>query len=181
MLAAAGWLPDPAASAQGALAMHLTISATTRSQENTQAEVLIQRAARGRHRRRAFKTIPASFLFAQDGPLYSGTYDLEWSIDTNAPDPDNSGSWTGAFIPPHGANTSLLDDPVVNATSHAAASTFESRRARALPARRRAIHELVPAVFLSWQTDYTAINDDLKNYVPAAFIGDTWNAWQWRI
>jgi hypothetical protein len=36
-------------------------------------------------------------------------------------------------------------------------------------------------VFFSWQTDYTAMNADLENYEPAAFIGDSWNAWQWRI
>jgi hypothetical protein len=28
---------------------------------------------------------------------------------------------------------------------------------------------------------YTAMNGDVKNYEPAAFIGDTWNSWQWTI
>ncbi len=47
------------------------------------------------------------------------------------PDPDNSGDWNGAFIPPRGANTSWLNDPIVNAASAAAASTFD------LAARKR--------------------------------------------
>jgi ABC-type transport system substrate-binding protein len=117
-----------------------------------------------------------------NGPLYGGKYDLEWSIETNGPDPDNSGDWSGAFIPPNGANTSWLNDPIVNRTSAAAASTFDARSRTALYQREEErIRELVPAVFFSWQTNYTAMNHDLKHYVPAAFIGDSWNAWQWTI
>jgi len=64
----------------------------------------------------------------------------------------------------------------------AAASNFDlAARKRLYQREEDRIRQLVPAVFFSWETDYTAINDDLKNYVPAAFIGDTWNAWQWQI
>ena len=76
-------------------------------------------------------------MFAQNGPLYSGKYDLEWSIDTNGPDPDNSGNWNGAFIPPNGANTSWLDDPIVNATSTAAERTFDIANARRSTSAKR--------------------------------------------
>jgi peptide/nickel transport system substrate-binding protein len=183
LLAAAGWKPDAGGVLhKGALAMQLSIYATTGHQENTESQVLIQSMLRSVGIDVTVRNYPGSYLFAMDGPLYSGKYDLEWSVETNGPDPDNSASWAGAFIPPHGANTSWLDDPIVNATSVAAASTFDPvARKRLYQREEERLRELVPVVFFSWETDYTAINDDLKNYVPAAFIGDTWNAWQWKI
>ncbi len=183
LLAQAGWrLGADGVLHKGALTMELTIYATTGHLENTQSQVLIQSMLRNIGVDLAVRNYPGSYLFAMDGPLYTGKYDLEWSIETNGPDPDNSGSWNAAFIPPHGANTSWLDDPIVNETSAAAAGTFDRARRQALYQREEErIRELVPAVFFSWQTDYTAMNSDVRNYVPAAFIGDSWNAWQWRI
>ncbi|MBV8198862.1 MAG: peptide ABC transporter substrate-binding protein [Candidatus Eremiobacteraeota bacterium] len=183
LLAQAGWrMASDGVLHKGALAMHLTIYATTGHQENTQSQVLIQSMLRDVGIDVAVRNYPGSYLFAMDGPLYTGKYDLEWSVETNGPDPDNSGSWNAAFIPPRGANTSWLNDPIVNATSVAAAGTFDQTKRKALYQREEErIRELVPAVFFSWQSDYTAMNADLRNYIPAAFIGDTWNAWQWRI
>jgi peptide/nickel transport system substrate-binding protein len=183
LLAAAGWtMGSDGVLHKGPLAMHLTISATTGHIENDQSEVLIQSNLRPFGIDVQIRNHPATLLFAQNGPLYSGKYDLEWSIETNGADPDNTGSWNGAFIPPNGANTSWLNDPVVNETSAAAAATFDESERKALYQREEErLRELVPAVFFAWSTNYTAINTDVKNYVPAAFIGDTWNAWAWQI
>jgi peptide/nickel transport system substrate-binding protein len=183
LLAQAGWTPGPdGVLRKGPLTMRLTIYATTGHQENTESQVLIQSMLRAVGIDLTIRNYPGSYLFATDGPLYNGKYDLEWSIETNGPDPDNSGDWNGAFIPPNGANTSWLNDPIVNATSAAAASTFDVAKRKQLYQREEErIRELVPAVFFSWRMNYTAMNSDLKNYVPAAFIGDTWNSWQWNI
>lgn len=183
LLSGAGWRAGAdGVLHKGALAMHLSIYATTGHQENTESQVLIQSMLREVGIDVAVRNYPGSYLFASDGPLYTGKYDLEWSIETNGPDPDNSGSWNGAFIPPRGANTSWLDDPVVNQTSEAAASTFDQATRKALYQREEErLRELVPAVFFSWRANVTAINADVHNYVPAAFIGDSWNAWQWSV
>ncbi|MBV9718986.1 MAG: peptide ABC transporter substrate-binding protein [Candidatus Eremiobacteraeota bacterium] len=183
LLQRAGWKPDATGILhKGPLAMHLAIYATTGHQENTESQVLIQSMLRAVGIDVAVRNYPGSYLFAADGPLYTGKYDLEWSIETNGPDPDNAGSWNGDFIPPRGANTSWLNDPVVNATSAAAAATFDvATRKRLYQREEERIRELVPAVFFSWRMNYTATNSDLKHYVPAAFIGDTWNCWQWSI
>jgi peptide/nickel transport system substrate-binding protein len=183
LLAGAGWTPGPDGIVhKGSLAMRLTISATTGHQENEQSEVLIQSMLRDAGIGVEIRNYPGNFLFSQTGPLYSGKYDLEWSIETNGPDPDNSGSWNSAFIPPNGANTSWLQDPQIDSLSTAAASTFDQTKRKALYQREEArLRELVPAVFFTWRNGYTAINTDVKNYVPAAFIGDTWNCWQWTI
>ena len=183
LLSEAGWkMGRDGVLHKGALAMHLTIYATTGHVENTQSQVLMQSMLRPFGIDLSVRNYPGSYLFAMNGPLYGGKYDLEWSVETNGPDPDDSGSWNGAFIPPNGANTSWLDDPIVNQTSAAAASTFDQAKRKALIQREQArLRELVPAVFFSWQMNYTAMNTDVKNYVPAAFLADTWNSWQWSI
>ena len=182
LLDAAGWHagPDGTRTKDGA-ALRFVVSATT-APGNEQAEVQMQQALRAVGIDLAIKNYPSSLLFAQDGPLYKGRYDLEWSIDTNAPDPDNEGSWSAAFVPPHGANTSFLRDPVITQTSHAALETFDRTKRKALYQREEArIHELVPAVFLYWQTAVAAYNDDLRGYRPAEYITDNWNSWKWSI
>jgi ABC-type transport system substrate-binding protein len=115
----------------------LTISATTKP-GNEQAELQMQQALRDVGIDLEIKNYPASVLFAQDGPLYTGKYDLEWSIDTNAPDPDNQGSWSGDFCRRKGANTSFLRDPVITQTSDAAIRTFDRARAKRSTSAKRA-------------------------------------------
>lgn len=183
LLAAAGWrIGADGVLHKGALVMRLSVVATSGHPQNSQSQLLIQSMLRDVGIDVAVRNYAGSYLFAQNGPLYTGHYDLEWSIDTNGPDPENSGNWNGTFIPPHGANTSWLNDPIVNATSFAAASTFDQQQRKALYQREESrIRDVVPAVFFSWETDVTAMNSDLKNYVPGAFLGDAWNAWQWTI
>jgi peptide/nickel transport system substrate-binding protein len=167
--------------ALGTKRLALTISATNKP-GNEQAELQMQQALRPVGIDLDIKNYPASVLFAQDGPLYTGKYDLEWSIDTNAPDPDNQGSWSGDFLPPNGANTSFLRDPTITQTSDAAIRTFDRTRRKALYQREEErIHELVPVVFLYWETRAIAYNDDLKGYVPAEYITDNGNSWEWSI
>ncbi len=183
LLSQAGWtIGRDGVLHNGALAMHLTISATTSAKSNEQSEVVIQSMLKTLGFDVAIRNYPSGLMFAQNGPLYTGKYDLEWSIDTNGPDPDNAGSWNSAFIPPNGANTSWLRDPIVDATSAAAASTYDQTRRKVLYQREEErLRELVPAVFFYWETAYYGVNTDVKNFKPAAFLADTWNAWEWQI
>jgi peptide/nickel transport system substrate-binding protein len=182
LLDAAGWKPgaDGVRVRNGAR-LSLTISATNKP-GNEQAEVQMQQALKPAGIELTIKNYPASYLFAQNGPLYSGTYDLEWSIDTNGPDPDNQGSWSADFVPPKGANTSFLRDPEITALSDAALRTFDRAKRKALYQREEMrIHELVPTVFFYWERSMAAYNSDLVNYKPAEYITDNWNSWEWRI
>ncbi len=161
--------------------LHLTVSATN-TPGNEQAELQMQQDLRAAGVDLSIKNYPASYLFATDGPLYTGKYDLEWSIDTNAPDPDNQGSWSGDFVPPRGANTSFLKDPVITRVSDAALRTFDRSLRKALYQREEErIHELVPAVFFYWERTVAAYDSHLKNYEPAEYITDNWNSWEWEI
>lgn len=181
-LDADGWRrgPDGVREKDGT-ALRFVISATNKP-GNEQAEVQMQQELAAVGVALTIKNYPASILFAQDGPLYTGRYDLEWSIDTNGPDPDNQGSWSGDFVPPHGANTSFLRDPVITRTSDEAIRTFDRAKRKALyQIEETRIHELVPVVFLYWQVRLVAYDDDLKGYRPAEYITDNWNSWQWSI
>jgi peptide/nickel transport system substrate-binding protein len=170
-----------ARAALGNTRLHLVISATNKP-GNEQAELQMQQSLREFGIDLDIKNYPGSVLFAEDGPLYTGKYDLEWSIDTNAPDPDNQGSWSGDFVPPKGANTSFLRDPVITQTTEAAIRTFDRATRKALYQREEMrIHELVPVVFLYWQTRVVAYDDDLHGYRPAEYITDNWNSWEWTI
>ena len=183
LLAQAGWkMGTDGVLHKGSLAMRLTVSATTDNEVNERAELLIQSMLQAVGIGIEVHNYPANLLFAQNGPIYSGKYDLEWSEAINGADPDDSGSWNSHFIPPNGANTSWLSDPIVDATSEAAASTFDQAARKALYQKEAArIRELNPAVFAFWHESYFGYNNDLKNFEPAAFIADEWNAWQWQI
>ena len=181
LLSAAGWLPgSDGIRRRNGTPLSIDISTTPSKPANVQAEVQMQQALRAAGIDLRIKNYPTSLLFAQDGPLYSGRYDLSLTIDTNAPDPDNEGEWSGAFIPPHGANTTFLNDPVITATSHAAARTFDRVVRKRLYAREEArIHLLVPAIFMYWQIAYAAYNSDLKHYRAAQYLSSNWNAYEW--
>jgi peptide/nickel transport system substrate-binding protein len=183
LLDAAGWAvgSDGVRRRNGA-PLRLTISTGTNKMENAQAEVVIQSMLKAVGVDVEVHNYPVSLLFAQNGPIYSGTYDMEWSVETNGPDPDNSGSWNGAFIPPKGSNTSWLNDPLVNQLSDEAHRTYDLKARAALYQREEErIRALYPQVTLYWEVGYTATNTDLRHYRPAAFIADTWNAWEWQI
>jgi len=121
-------------------------------------------------------------LFAPSGPLYTGKYDISWTVAINAPDPDDSGLWNSKYMPPHGGNTSHLNDPIVDRASSQALLTFDhAARKKLYQQEEERIHQLVPSVFFYWENEYTAVNSDMKNLKPAAFVQDTWNAWDWQI
>ncbi len=183
LLAAAGWrMGSDGVLHKGSLAMRLTLSSVTNNAEDEHAELVLQSDLRPLGFALEIRNYPPNILFAQNGPIYGGSYDLEWSVETNGADPDDSGSWNSRFIPPNGADTSWLHDPVVDETSEAAASTFDLHARKALYQREEArLRELNPAIFVYWERAYVAMNTDVRNYKPAAFIADEWNAWQWSI
>jgi peptide/nickel transport system substrate-binding protein len=181
-LAAAGYRPGAdGVRTNGRVSLAFTISATNKP-GNAEAEVQMQQELKAIGIALTIKNYPASTLFAQNGPLYGGTFDLEWSIDTNGPDPDNEGNWSAAFVPPRGANTTFLRDPEISALSKTAAETFDRAIRKPLYQREEErIHALVPVVFFYWQAATAAYNDDLRGYRPAEYITDNWNSWEWSM
>ena len=182
LLDAAGWhAMGNDVRRKAGIPLELTIEATNKP-GNADAEVQMQQDLRAVGIKVSVKNYPTSLFFAQDGPLYTGHYDLGWAIDTNGPDPDNEANWSADFIPPHGLNTSFLRDPVITRTSAQALRTFDRSKRKALYQTEEArIHEVVPAVFVYWETGIAAYNDDLRGYRPAEYITNDWNSWEWSI
>ncbi|MDQ2908049.1 MAG: peptide ABC transporter substrate-binding protein [Candidatus Eremiobacteraeota bacterium] len=182
LLDAAGWHVAPGGlRRKGSATLTLTISATTKP-GNAEAEVAMQQALRSVGIGLTIKNYPTNLMFAQNGPLYTGHYDTEWSIETNGPDPDNQGLWSADFIPPHGANTSFLRDPLVTRTSDEALRTFDHAKRKALyQIEETRLHQLTPVAWDYWELGIAAYNDDLRNYQPAQYITNDWNSWEWSI
>ena len=183
LLDAAGWTAGPnGMRAKNGVPLAFSVSTTPSKPANVQAEVLMQQDLRQAGITLQIKNYPTSLLFAQTGPIYTGHFDSEFTIYTNAPDPDNEGLWSGKFIPPHGANTTWLNDPVLTQTSHDALLTFDRAKRKALYQREaERVHELVPVVYLYWQNSYSAVNSDLKGWRPASYISNYWNCWEWQL
>ncbi len=183
LLDAAGWqLAADGFRHKDGQRLQIEIASATGNQPNEQAEVQIQSELRAIGIDMRVRNYPVSLLFARNGPLYSGNYDTSWSTDTQGPDPDNEGDWSAKFIPPNGANTSWLDDPVVNRTSEEQLLTYDRSARKAIVQKEEArIHELIPSIFLYWENGYAAYNDDLKNYKPAEYFVNLWNSWEWEI
>jgi peptide/nickel transport system substrate-binding protein len=183
LLDQAGWRPGADGLRQRAgVPLALTISASNKP-GNEQAEIAMQQQLHDVGIALTIKNYPASVLFAQDGPLYGGRYDLSWSIDTNLPDPDNAGSWSGHYMPPNGANTAFLDDPIITQTSEAALRTFDrAARKRLYQREEERIHHEVPAIFLYWEVSSVGYNTDLRHYAPAEYdVAGVWNSYAWEI
>jgi peptide/nickel transport system substrate-binding protein len=183
LLDAAGWKTGAdGVRRKNGVALAFSVSTTVSKPANIQAELQMQQDLKQIGIQLQIKNYQTSLLFAQNGPVYSGHFDSEFTIETNAPDPDNEGLWSGNAIPPRGANTSWLNDPILTATSHAANLTFDRAKRKALIQREEErIYELAPAIFLYWQNNYTAYNSDMKNFKPASYISDFWNCWEWTI
>jgi len=183
LLAQAGWtMGSDGWLHKGSQQLQLTISTGTNKQENIQAEVQVQSQLKPFGVNLQIRNYPVNVLFAPTGPLYSGKYDISWTVAINAPDPDNSGLWNSKYAPPHGGNTSHLSDPIVDRASTQALLTYDhAARKKLYQQEEERIHQLVPSIFFYWENEYTAVNSDMKNLKPAAFVQDTWNAWDWQI
>jgi peptide/nickel transport system substrate-binding protein len=183
LLAQAGWtMGSDGWLHKGAQTLQLNISTGTNKQENIEAEVQVQSQVKPLGINLQIRNYPVNVLFAPSGPLYSGKYDISWTVAINAPDPDNSGLWNSKYVPPHGGNTSHLSDPIIDRTSLQALLTYDhAARKRLYQQEEERVHQLVPAIFFYWENEYTAVNSDMKNLRPAAFVQDTWNAWDWQI
>ena len=183
LLAQAGWtMGSDGWLHKGAQTLQLTISTGTNKQENIQAEVQVQSQLKPFGINLQIRNYPVNVLFAPTGPLYTGKYDISWTVAINAPDPDNSGLWNSKYVPPRGGNTSHLSDSIVDRTSLQALLTYDhAARKKLYQQEEERIHQLVPSVFFYWENEYTAVNSDMKNLKPAAFVQDTWNAWDWQI
>jgi peptide/nickel transport system substrate-binding protein len=128
------------------------------------------------------KTFPYKGIFAFDGPIVNGRFDLAVFANTLPYDPDSTSTLTCTQFAPKGENESRYCDPIVDALERAGLETDEPReRARIYRTIGRRVHQTVPYIPLYRQRRVSVFNDDLRGYDPAPVAAPWWNAYTWSI
>jgi peptide/nickel transport system substrate-binding protein len=128
------------------------------------------------------KTYPYKGIFAFDGPIVNGRFDLAVFANTLPYDPDTTSTLACDQFAPKGENESRYCDPAVDALERAGLRTDDPReRARIYRAIGRRLHETVPYIPLYRQRRVSVFNDDLRGYAPAPVAAPWWNAYTWSI
>lgn len=162
--------------------LSLSISTATENQPNVMAELLLVADLHKIGIDVTVKNYATTVLFAPDGPLYGGKYDMAWIVDTEGTDPDDLGSVGCHYFPPNGANTEHYCNPQVDAAMTDALGHYDQARRRAdYAAAAKQLIEDAPFVVIYWDDNVIAYNSDLKHFRPSAFITDFWDAWEWEI
>ncbi len=178
-----GWKIGPdGIRTKNAQRLSLTISTAANNLPNADAEALIAAELKDVGIELTVKNYTGAVLFAEHGPIYGGTYDMAWIVDTDGVDPDNLADWGCQWFPLQGANTTFYCNHTVDRYLEDAQLTYDRARRKSYYQDAWAIMlDEVPALMIYWDKNVSATNTDLHNFRPAPFITDFWNAWQWEI
>jgi peptide/nickel transport system substrate-binding protein len=128
------------------------------------------------------KPYPYRGIFAFDGPIVRGNYDLALFANTLSYDPDNTARLGCDQFAPRGENEVRFCDPAVDALERAGLETDDpAKRAAIYRSVGRRVRDEVPFVPLLMQDRVTVANSDLRGYEPAPTAAPWWNAWTWSI
>jgi peptide/nickel transport system substrate-binding protein len=178
-----GW--KPAADGirrKGGQRLSLSISTAANNLPNADAEAIIASELKDVGIELSIKNYTGAVLFAEHGPLYGGTYDMAWIVDSDGVDPDDLADWGCDWFPLQGANTTFYCNRTVDHYLQDAQLTYDRVRRKADYKHAWAIMlDEVPALMIYWDKNVSAANTDLRNFKPAPFITDFWNAWEWEI
>jgi peptide/nickel transport system substrate-binding protein len=130
----------------------------------------------------AIKTYPYKGVYAYDGPIVTGRYDLAVYANTLPYDPDRTSTLTCDQFTPKGQNEFRFCDPALDALEREGLATDDLLlRATYYREAGARIHADVPYVPLFAQRRPAVMNDDLHGYDPSPVAAPWWNAWQWDI
>ncbi|MBV8300131.1 MAG: peptide ABC transporter substrate-binding protein [Candidatus Eremiobacteraeota bacterium] len=128
------------------------------------------------------KPYPYKGIFAFDGPIVNGRFDLAVFANTLPYDPDSTSTLACGELAPKGENESRFCDRRVDALERAGLATDDPRRRAAIYREiGRRVHDLVPYLPLYRQRRPSVFNDDLHGYDPAPVAAPWWNAYTWSI
>lgn len=160
----------------------LSISSTTDNRSNAAAETLIAQDLHAVGFDVSIKNYAGTMLFAENGPLYSGKYDMSWIVNTEGVDPDDLPTWGCNWMPPRGSNTNFYCNARVDRFLADAERSYDTARRRSDYQRAWQIMlDQVPADIIYWDVALVAGNSDLRNVKPSPVITDYWNAWEWEL
>jgi peptide/nickel transport system substrate-binding protein len=182
LLDAAGWIRgrDGIRARDGARLDLLVVIPSNGIQLPLALQVQQMLAAVGMHL--TIKIYPYHGVFAVNGPIVTGRFDLSLYAVTVAYDPDSTSVFACGWIAPHGDNQEHFCDPRVDALERAGLQSDDpARRAAIYRALGRRLHDEVPFIVLWDQRRPAVFNGDLRGYDPAPVAAPWWNAWTWTI
>lgn len=128
------------------------------------------------------KTFPYKGIFAFDGPIVNGRFDLAVFANTLEYDPDSTSTLTCSQFAPKGENEARYCDPAIDALERAGLATDDPRKRAAIYRTiGRRVHADVPYIPLYRQRRVSVFNDDLHGYDPGPVAAPWWNAYTWSI
>ena len=128
------------------------------------------------------KSYPYKGIYAVDGPIVNGRFDLAVFANTIPYDPDSTSTLACGQFAPKGENESRYCDPVVDRAERAGLATDDVReRSSIYRAIGRRVHEDVPYIPLFRQRRVSVYDDDLRGYDPSPVAAPWWNAYRWSI
>ena len=126
------------------------------------------------------KMYPYKGVYAYNGPIVTGRYDLAIYANTLPYDPDRSNTLTCDEFTPKGMNEFRFCDPALDALERNGLDTDDLLlRSSFYREAGQRIHADVPYIPLFEQRRPAVMNDDLRGYDPSPFAAPWWNAWQW--
>jgi peptide/nickel transport system substrate-binding protein len=128
------------------------------------------------------KTYPYKGIYAYDGPIVTGNYDLAMYANTLPYDPDRTSTLSCNQFTPKGENEVHFCAPAVDALERAGLATDDpAQRGRIYGQAGRLIHAAVPYIAVFAQLRPAVMNDDLHGYDPSPVAAPWWNASTWDI
>ena len=128
------------------------------------------------------KTYPYRGVYAFNGPIITGRYDLAIYANTLPWDPDRTSTLTCGQFTPKGMNEFRFCDHALDALERNGLETDDLLLRSSFYREAGAhIHNVVPYIPLFEQRRPAVMNDDLRGYDPSPVAAPWWNAWQWDI
>jgi peptide/nickel transport system substrate-binding protein len=181
-LEAAGWhaRPDGTRAKSGAPLELLMVVASKGS--GPLYAVLLQRMLHDVGITVTIKTYPYRGVYAYDGPIVTGRYDLAIYANTLPYDPDRTSTLSCGQFTPKGMNEFRFCDAALDALEQAGLETDDLlQRAAYYREAGARIHADVPYIPLFLQRRPAVMNSDVRGYDPSPAAAPWWNAWQWDI
>jgi peptide/nickel transport system substrate-binding protein len=144
--------------------------------------VQIQQMLRPIGIRVVLKPYPYKGIYAYNGPIVKGTFDLALFRNTLEYDPDSTSTLSCGAFAPRGENEARYCNPRVDALEQAGLST-DNPHARAQIYREigRLVHDDVAYIPLYRAQRPSIFNEDLRGYEPSPVAASWWNAYRWSI
>jgi peptide/nickel transport system substrate-binding protein len=127
------------------------------------------------------KNSPGTTLFAVDGPLATGAYDVSYYAFQREADPDDMDTMGPFTVPPHGRNWTRFADPELGRLQLSALQALN-------PGDRHRLYDRIQALLVAndpfdtiyWVPSIVGHNVDVKGLRPIPGATIFWNVTEWR-